>query len=74
MFEIQGPDENGDAWICSPEGRDVWCRNLGPYEAASEVMCQWLGANDYGEHDEGSSLVPVMRKVIGAKDAEASDS
>jgi hypothetical protein len=49
LFEIQGPDEDGCVWICSPEGREVWCQNLGPYEKAAEVMASWLAATDYGE-------------------------
>lgn len=50
LFEIEGPDEDGCVWICSPEGRDAWCRNLGPKEKAAEVMCQWLGSIDYLEN------------------------
>jgi hypothetical protein len=29
LFEIEGPDEDGCVWACSPEGRDIWCQNLG---------------------------------------------
>jgi hypothetical protein len=49
LFELQGPDEDGCVWICSAEGRDVWCHNLGPKEDAAEVMSQWLGSIDYLE-------------------------
>ena len=42
-------DENGHVWICSPEGRDVWCKNLGPYEAVATRMADWLGEQDFGE-------------------------
>lgn len=49
QFELQGPDDNGDVWICSPEGRDVWCHNLGPTEQVAEAMSQWLGSIDYDE-------------------------
>ena len=30
LFQIEGPDEDGCVWICSADGRDVWCQNLGP--------------------------------------------
>lgn len=49
QFELQGPDDNGDVWICSPEGRDVWCHNLGPKEQVAEAMSQWLGSIDFDE-------------------------
>jgi hypothetical protein len=48
-FRIEGPDEDGCVWICSAEGRDVWCRNLGPKEPAAAVMADWLGQIDFGE-------------------------
>lgn len=50
-FNIEGPDEDGCVWICSTEGRDVWCRNLGPKDKAAEVMSQWLGSIDYLENE-----------------------
>jgi hypothetical protein len=50
LFEIEGPDEDGCVWICSPEGREVWCRNLGPKDAAAEKMCKRLGSIDYLEN------------------------
>ena len=41
-FEIEGPDEDGCVWICSPEGRrDLLCHNLGPKDRATEVMFNW---------------------------------
>lgn len=53
LFQIEGPDEDGCVWICSPHDQphehDTWCRNLGPKDKAVEVMCQWLGSIDYGE-------------------------
>jgi hypothetical protein len=51
LFEIEGPDEDGCVWACSPKGRDVWCRNLGPADAVAERLSQWLGSIDYGESD-----------------------
>lgn len=45
LFQIEGPDENGCVWICSAEGRDVWCQNLGPKDKVAEVLSQWLGVN-----------------------------
>lgn len=44
LFQIEGPDEDGCVWICSAEGRDAWCHNLGPEAKAAEVMLEWLGA------------------------------
>ena len=42
LFQIEGPDEDGCVWACSPEGRDVWCQNLGPKEKVVEVFSEWL--------------------------------
>ena len=50
-FKIQGPDADGFVWICSPEGRDVWCHNLGTEDQAAEVLAQWLGSIDYQERE-----------------------
>lgn len=50
LFEIEGPDEDGCVWICSAEGRAVWCQNLGPKEVVAEKLCEWLGSIDYGEN------------------------
>ena len=44
LFQIEGPDEDGCVWICSSEGRGVWCENLGPREKVAEVMSEWLNA------------------------------
>ena len=49
LFRIEGPDEDGCVWLCSVDGKDVWCQNLGPFRPAAEVMAEWLEANDYGE-------------------------
>jgi hypothetical protein len=49
LFQIGGPDEDGCVWICSDEGRDVWCQNLGPAANVAEVLSQWLGSFDHGE-------------------------
>jgi hypothetical protein len=51
LFQIEGPDEDGCVWICSAEGRDVWCQNLGPREQVAEVLSQWLGSLDHHEVD-----------------------
>lgn len=48
-FEIQGPDDEGNVWICSAEGREVWCHNLGAQQTVAEAMSQWLGSIDYDE-------------------------
>ena len=42
LFQLEGPDEDGCVWACSPDGRDIWCQNLGPTEKAAEVLSQWL--------------------------------
>ena len=47
LFQIEGPDEDGCVWICSAEGRDVWCQNLGPRDKVAEVLAHWLGSIDY---------------------------
>ena len=49
LFELQGPDDDGCVWACSPAGSDVWCQNLGPVDKVAEVMSQWLGSIDYDE-------------------------
>jgi hypothetical protein len=49
LFQIEGPDEDGCVWICSADGRDVWCRNLGPAAAVTEVLSQWLASIE--DHD-----------------------
>ena len=52
LFQIEGPDEDGCVWICSPDGNpDVWCQNLGPRDKAAEVMSLWLGSIDHDEAD-----------------------
>jgi|GEM_PF-2746752 len=49
LFAIEGPDDDGCVWICSSEGRDVGCQNLGPRDAAAEKLVEWLASIDYGE-------------------------
>ena len=49
LFCIEGPDEHGCVWICSAEGRDVWCQNLGPCRKVAEVLSQWLGSVELDE-------------------------
>jgi hypothetical protein len=46
LFQIEGPDEDGCVWACSPDGRDIWCQNLGPTKKVAEVFSQWLAAQD----------------------------
>lgn len=46
-WQIEGPDDDGFVWICSSEGRDDWCRNLGHADDAAEKFSQWLGSIDY---------------------------
>jgi hypothetical protein len=49
LFEIEGPDEDGCVWLCSAEGRDVWCQNLGPRDKVAEKLTDWLAEIDFGE-------------------------
>lgn len=49
LFKLEGPDEDGCDWICSAEGRDVWCQNLGPAAPAATTMANWLGSVDFGD-------------------------
>ncbi|MEA1071291.1 hypothetical protein [Sphingomonas sp. LY160] len=51
LFQIEGPDEDGCVWACSPAGRDVWCRNLGPQEKVVEVFSKWLACIDANDHN-----------------------
>lgn len=50
LFQIEGPDEHGCVWICSAEGRDIWCQSLGPAPKVAEVLSQWLASSDHGEN------------------------
>jgi hypothetical protein len=51
LFEIDGPDDEGNVWIVSPEGRNVWSVNLGPQAVVVEVMSDWLEQIKYGENE-----------------------
>jgi len=46
LFQIEGPDEDGCVWVCSSEGRDIWCHNLGPRQKVAEVLSTWLSSAD----------------------------
>jgi hypothetical protein len=51
LFDIEGPDEDGCVWMCSPGGRrDIWCQNLGPAPAVMEKLSQWMASQDDGEY------------------------
>ena len=67
LFELQGPDEDGCVWACSPAGRDVWCQNLGPVDKVAAVMSQWLGTIDYDEVETAPAR-PRPRTVEPAED------
>ena len=56
LFQIEGPDEDGCVWICSADGRDVWCQKLGPKERVVEALCQWPGSIDADECELGYRL------------------
>ena len=49
LFQIEGPDDDGCVWACSPDGRDIWCQNLGPRDRVAEKLSEWLGAIEHGE-------------------------
>ncbi|HMI41478.1 MAG TPA: hypothetical protein VK485_09650 [Sphingomicrobium sp.] len=51
LFEIDGPDDEGNVWIVSPEGRNVWSVNLGPQDIVAEVMADWLEQIGHSERD-----------------------
>lgn len=57
-FEIQGPDDVGCAWICSPPGDDAWRHNLGQAGIVADAMARWLQENDFGDR-----IYHVMRYV-----------
>jgi hypothetical protein len=67
LFELQGPDEDGCVWACSPDGRDVWCQNLGPAAKVAELLSQWLGSIDYDEVDT-ADVAPRPRTVEAPED------
>ncbi len=46
LFQIERPDEDGCVGASSPDGRDVWCRNLGPTDKVAEVLSQRFGTID----------------------------
>lgn len=48
-FVIEGPDADGFVWMCSPKGRDVWCRNLGDQATVAEAFSQWLASVENGD-------------------------
>jgi len=52
LFDIEGPDEDGCVWACSPGSRrDIWCQNLGPVEKVAEKLSQWLADLDDASPD-----------------------
>jgi hypothetical protein len=51
LFQIEGPDEDGCVWICSAEGRDTWCQNLGPRGQVVETLSQWLASVEEKDPD-----------------------
>jgi hypothetical protein len=50
LFQLEGPDDDGCVWACSPDGRDIWCQNLGPTKKVAEVFSQWLASIDQDEN------------------------
>jgi hypothetical protein len=55
LFCIEGPDEEGCVWICSSEGRDVWCHNLGPSGKVAEKLSQWQASVEGGRASFGGT-------------------
>lgn len=50
VFQTDENDEDGCVWICSAEGRDVWCLSLGPKERVAAKLSEWFGSIDYLEN------------------------
>ena len=46
LFQLEGPDQHGNAWIVATESGVIWRKNLGPCEEAAGVMAEWLGQLD----------------------------
>lgn len=46
MDAVIETDEDGSVWLCSPEGREVWCHRLGTVEDVEEAFSQWLAERD----------------------------
>jgi hypothetical protein len=42
LFCIEGTDEDGCVWLCSPKGPDVWRHNLGLGSKVAERLSLWL--------------------------------
>jgi hypothetical protein len=49
-FQLEGPDRDGFVWICSSEGREVWCHNLATVEQVREVFATFLVSIDRDEN------------------------
>jgi hypothetical protein len=49
LFSIAMPDEDDQVWLCDEGGNR--CKLLGGTSDVAEILCQWLGAIDYGECD-----------------------
>lgn len=67
-FKIEGPDSEGLVWMCSPEGRHVWCQNLGTEEQATAVMSQWLGSIDYQDPDGSTADWPARERLTPSRE------
>ncbi|MEP6982251.1 MAG: hypothetical protein ABI853_01225 [Sphingomicrobium sp.] len=60
LFEIEGPDEDGCVWVCSPKGRGDWCQNLGPEDKVAEAMFQWL--RSIGRYPDTQFWAPLLNQ------------
>lgn len=61
LFRIEGPDNDGCVWICSPEGSlDIWRQNLGPKSRAVEIMLHWLSSIDHDESNPAATSQPEI--------------
>jgi len=45
LFEIAVDDDDGCVWVL----KDGQAMNLGPVDAVSELLAEWLAQRDYGE-------------------------
>ena len=60
LFQLEGPDEDGCVWACSPGGRDVWCQNLGPAAKVVDVMSRWIESVAYDEREQSMPIKPDL--------------
>ena len=63
LFQIEGPDDDGCVWACSNEGREVWCRNLGPQAGEAQAV----GAKPGTARSSKRCVTPYGRRPISRR-------